>query len=150
MANGESSIPRWTSVFLSILRIVAGLLIMEHGTQKLFGFPSGGMPHHPVELASLMGIGGILEFAGGLLLVFGLFTRIAAFLLAGEMAVAYFMVHASGKAIQHVPPSSTEAIFPIINKGELAVAYCFIFLFICAAGAGVWSVDALMRREKRV
>ncbi len=147
MDNPSSFFYRWSPVFLSILRIVAGLLIMEHGTQKLFNFPPSGGPHQPIDVTSLMGIGGIIEFAGGLLLVLGLFTRLAAFILSGEMAVAYFMIHASGKAIQHVPPTTTETLFPIINKGELAVAYCFIFLFIFVAGAGAWSIDALWRKN---
>jgi putative oxidoreductase len=145
MAN--SSLSRWSPVVLSILRIVVGLLIMEHGTQKLFGFPPSGNPHGPIDLTSLMGVGAIIELIGGILLVLGLFTRAAAFILSGEMAVAYFMVHASGKAIQHVPPTATEAFFPIINKGELAVAYCFIFLFIFMAGAGPWSIDAMWNKS---
>jgi putative oxidoreductase len=146
MANPDSFFYRWSPIFLSILRIVSGLLIMEHGTQKLFDFPPGGGAHGPLDLTSLMGIGAIIEFGGGLLLVLGLFTRVAAFILSGEMAVAYFMVHASGQAIKHVPPTSTEAFFPIINKGELAVAYCFIFLFIFIAGAGAWSIDAMWKK----
>src|SRR5205085_4837044 len=117
-----------------ILRIVAAFLFIEHGLQKLFGFPvpmQGGAP----PLASLFGAGGILEFVGGLLLLLGLFTRPVAFLLAGEMAVAYFMVHARG------------GFWPLLNRGELAVLYCFVFLYLAAAGGGPWSGDRLWRRD---
>lgn len=113
----------WPSRMLSVLRIVAALTYMEHGTQKLFGFPSNE-PAQPVELLSLFGVAGVLEVFGGLLLLLGLFTRPVAFVLAGEMAVAYFMVHA--------PKSS----WPLLNGGESAVLYCFIFLLFAAAGGG--------------
>ncbi|MEO6971226.1 MAG: DoxX family protein [Chthoniobacterales bacterium] len=134
MAQTNSSLQRWEPVVLSILRIVIGLLILEHGMQKFFHFPP---PDHPMGgpsgLPPLMMIAGTLESVGGLLLVLGLFTRIAAFLLAGEMAVAYFMVHAPG------------SLYPIKNHGELAVALCFVFLYMAVAGGGCWSVDAMRR-----
>lgn len=141
-----NSLSRWTPVFLSILRIVAGLLLLEHGTQKLFGFPPSG--HGTVALASMMGVAGIIEFGGGLLVTLGLLTRPAAFICSGLMAVAYFMAHASGHVIQHIPPSTAETIFPILNKGEVPVIYCFVFLFLFVAGGGAWSIDAMMGRDR--
>jgi putative oxidoreductase len=120
---------------LSILRIMTGFLFFEHGAQKLFGFPApmpgGGGP----PILSLFGIGSILEFFGGLLILLGLFTRPVAFILAGEMAVAYFMAHAPG------------GFWPLLNKGELAVLYCFVFLYLFVAGGGEWSLDRLLRRR---
>jgi len=118
---------------LSILRIVAALLFMQHGAQKLFDMPSsseGGT----VPLLSMIGVAGILEFFGGLLVFLGLCTRPVAFILAGEMAVAYFMVH------------SPQSFWPIINRGEMAVLYCFVFLYLAFAGGGVWSIDHLRKR----
>jgi putative oxidoreductase len=136
MAQTNSFLQRWEPVFLSILRIIVGLLLLEHGTQKLFHFPP---PDHPMGSAGglprLMLVAGWIEFLGGLLLALGLFTRLAAFMLAGEMAVAYFMVHAPG------------SFFPVKNKGELAVALCFVFLYILVAGGGRWSVDAAWQRK---
>lgn len=115
----------------ALLRIVAGLLFACHGAQKLFGALGGtAMTSNPMML-----VGGIIEFGGGLLIAIGLFTSWAAFLASGEMAVAYFMVHAKG------------GFWPIINKGELAVAYCFLFLYIAARGSGPYSVDAAMRKR---
>lgn len=120
----------WTPRLLSVLRIMAGLLFLQHGTAKLLGFPyiemMAGIP-----LFSLFGIGGLLELVGGVLLVLGLFTRPVAFVLSGEMAVAYFVAHAG------------SSFFPIINQGELAALYCFVFLYFAAAGGGAWSLDAL-------
>jgi putative oxidoreductase len=122
---------------IGVFRIVTGLIFMEHGTQKLFGFPAKaerGMP----ELFSLSGIGGVMEFVGGLLVVIGLFTRPVAFLLSGEMAVAYWMVHAP------------RSFFPILNGGDAAILYCFVFLLLVFTGPGVWSIDgALARAERR-
>jgi putative oxidoreductase len=92
-------------------------------------------------------LGGINELVGGLMIAFGFLTRLAAFISAGEMAVAYFMVHAAGKAIAHAP-SPTEQFFPILNKGELAVVLCWLFLFMVFYGAGRWSIDALMSKGK--
>jgi putative oxidoreductase len=114
--------------------MIAGFLFLAHGSQKLFGFPGGGtgVP----ELVSLMGLAGILEFFGGLLLMCGLFTHTVAFILSGQMAVAYFKSHAGG------------GFWPILNRGELAALYCFLFLYLSAAGGGPWSLDALLRGKK--
>jgi len=131
----EPARPRWTDVVLSILRIVAALVLMQHGSQKLFGFPPSGAPGPaaPLVLMSQTGLAGILESFGGLLLLCGAFTRPVAFILSGEMAVAYFQVH--------LP----RAFLPIVNRGELAVVLCFVFLYFAFAGGGAWSVDALLR-----
>jgi putative oxidoreductase len=126
----------WRDRLLSVLRIVAAFLFMLHGTQKLFAFPVSE-PKDPVALFSLMGLAGVLEVFGGLLLLLGLFTRPVAFLLAGEMAVAYFKSHAP------------QGFWPNLNRGELAALYCFLFLFLGAAGAGPWSLDALLNRPRR-
>lgn len=115
------------------LRMVAGLLFWQHGVQKLLG---GLGAEGSVELFSIMGLAGVLEFFGGLLILFGLFTRPVAFVLAGEMAVAYFY--------QHFP----NAFWPIQNRGELAALYCFIFLFLLAAGPGRFSVDGWLKRRR--
>jgi len=117
---------------LSLMRIIVAFLFIQHGGQKLFDFPAA-MPQ-PVELLSLIGIAGILEFFGGLFLLLGLFTRPVAFLLSGQMATAYFMVHAP------------EGFWPLVNQGELAVIYCFVFLYLAAAGGGKWSLDRLRKR----
>jgi putative oxidoreductase len=122
----------WTPSLLSVLRVVAGFLFMMHGTQKLFGFPAP-MPGNPAELPPLMLAAGVIESLGGALLLVGLLTRPVAFILSGEMAVAYFQAH--------VP----QGFWPSINGGELAALYSFVFLFIAAAGPGPWSVDALIR-----
>ncbi len=117
----------WSPRMLSVLRIVAVLLYVEHGTQKLFNYPAG-LKTLP-SLFSLMGVAGVLEVFGGLLLLVGLFTRPVAFLLSGEMAVAYFTAHAP------------QGFWPILNRGEVAVLYCFLFLYLAVAGGGAWSVD---------
>ena len=133
MAQTNSSLQRWEPIFLSILRIVVGLLFLEHGTQKLFHFPP---PDHAMGahgLPPLMNFAAWLELIGGLLLVLGLFTRLVAFVVAGEMAVAYFMAHAPG------------SLYPIKNHGELAVVLCFVFLYLAVAGGGRLSVDAVWR-----
>jgi putative oxidoreductase len=116
---------------LSILRIMLGLLFMEHGLAKVLGFPLQAS-HAPYALLTLNpGLQGMLELVGGLLLALGLFTRTVAFVLAGDMAVAYFMAHAP------------RGFFPLLNGGELAIVYCFIFLYFWAAGGGEWSLDRL-------
>ena len=120
---------RWSPQLLSVLRIVAGLLFFAHGTAKLLGFPQMEM-FAGLQLFSLMGLSGVLELVGGALLVIGLFSRLTAFILSGEMAIAYFMVHAP------------QNFHPMINQGEAAILFCFIFLYIAAAGPGPWSVDA--------
>lgn len=133
----EPASPRWTGIFLSILRIVAALIYMQHGTQKLFGFPPTGGPvgATPFVLFSQSGLAGILEFFGGMLILLGLFTRPVAFIVSGEMAVAYFQVHAP------------RAFLPIVNRGELPVVLCFLFLYLVFAGAGTWSVDDVIARN---
>lgn len=128
MANGRSALVDLT---FTLARIVIGLLFSCHGAQKLFGVLGGTsqLGHTKMMTAA------IIEFGGGLLIAFGLFARIAAFIASGEMAVAYFTVHAP------------HSFWPIINKGELAVAYCFFFLFVVAHGAGPYSLDRLLRRK---
>jgi len=121
---------RLAPYLLSALRIAAAFTFVEHGTQKLFAMPGGAR----VPLASLMGLAGILETAGGSLMLLGALTRPVAFILAGEMAYAYFTVHA---------PQGT---WPIQNQGELAVLYCFLWLYLSAAGPGPISIDRVMRR----
>ena len=126
----------WAPYLLSLLRIVAALLFLAHGTQKLFGFPPG-QPYTGFPNFSLLGIAGMLEVAGGLLLLLGLFTRITSFILSGEMAVAYFRAH------------HPRDVFPINNGGEITVLFCFLFLYIVAAGPGPWSLDHVLSSKKR-
>jgi len=123
------------SYLQSLLRMVSAIVFMLHGTQKLFGFPSA-TPLPPSRMLSLLGAAGILEVCGGVLMAFGLFTRPVAFILSGEMAVAYFR--------QHAP----RGFWPILNGGELAVLFCFLWLFFSAAGPGRISVDALIRKKR--
>lgn len=118
----------WEPRMLSILRIMSGLLFMEHGMSKLFNFPPGTM--HP-SFPALLWFAGVLECFGGALVAVGLFTRVVAFLLSGEMAIAYFMFHAP------------RSFFPLLNGGDAAVLYCFVFLYLAFAGGGEWSVDRL-------
>lgn len=125
---------RCAPVLLSVLRIVAAFLFMQHGAQKLFEFPAWQGP--PVKLMSLGGVAGVLEFFGGLLLLVGLFTRPVAFVLSGLMAFAYFLGHAS------------KGFWPVLNGGELAALYCFLFLYYSAAGGGPWSLDAILKRQR--
>jgi putative oxidoreductase len=140
--RGETALPntaRWRLALepylLSILRIMVGLLYMEHGLNKLFDFPPTPT-HMPYRLFSLVpGLAGLLETFGGLLITLGLYTRIVAFILSGEMAFAYFMAHAP------------KSFFPYLNGGISAVLYCFVFLYFAVAGGGPWSIDWL--REKR-
>jgi putative oxidoreductase len=122
---------------LAILRVVTAYIFMLHGTAKLFGMPHQAMFDN-LPILSLIGFAGILEFAGGLLLLIGLFTRPVAFVLCGFMAVAYFMAHAS----------QGNPLLPILNQGDLAVLFCFVFLYFVFAGAGPWSVDAALRRRR--
>lgn len=119
----------WAPRLLSVFRIVTGILFLAHGLVKLFGFPEGAAPGQ-VPLVSLFGLAAVLELVGGAAIVLGLFTRPVAFVLAGQMAVAYFMVHAP------------QGIYPVLNGGELAILYTFAFLYFAAAGAGPWSLDA--------
>jgi putative oxidoreductase len=113
---------------LSILRIMAGLLVLQHGTTKVLGFPAS--PMSDVPLTSLGGIAGLFELVFGVLLVVGFFSRVSAFILSGLTAAAYFIAHAP------------QGFFPLLNGGELAALYCFAFLYLAAAGPGPWSVDA--------
>jgi putative oxidoreductase len=135
MSKLTSVTSRWTPRLLGILRIVASLLFMAHGSQKLFLYPPGQMTE-PFPIFTLMGIGGILEFFGGLLLLIGLFTRPVAFILSGQMAVAYFRFHAP------------QGFWPVINRGELAILYCFLFLYLIWAGGGAWSIDGFLSKNK--
>jgi len=128
------ALSRWSPQLLSILRIVAALCFIEHGTSKFFHFPTSMGPGSPT---GLMLVAGILELVGGALVLLGLFTRPVAFLLSGEMAVAYWMVHAK------------MGPYPIANGGEAAVLYCFIFLYLAAAGAGAWSLDKVLFDRRR-
>ena len=121
----------WAPYLLSVLRIITGFLFMEHGTMKLFGFPA---PMGDIPLLSLMGLAGTLEVVGGFLILVGLFTQPVAFILSGEMAFAYFMAHAP------------QGFWPVLNHGEPAVLYCFIFLYLAVAGGGSWSVERIFRR----
>jgi putative oxidoreductase len=124
---------KWAPYVLSVLRIVAALLFIQHGTQKFFGFPPSANPGP--ALFSLLGVQGVLELGGGFLLLIGLFTRPVAFVLCGDMAVAYFIAHAP------------RSFFPAVNGGDAAILYCFVFLNLAVAGGGVWSADALRERS---
>lgn len=124
---------QWSPRLLSVLRIASAFLFMAHGMQKLLGFPVP-MQNAPA-LLSLIGVAGILEFFGGLCLLMGLFTRPVAFILSGQMAVAYFMAHAP------------QGFWPLLNRGELAALYSFVFFYLAVAGAGSWSVDHLWRHR---
>jgi len=119
----------WATYLLSVLRIVLALLFIAHGLVKLFGFPAGAAPGQ-VPIVGIYGLAALLETIGGAALLLGLFTRPVAFVLSGQMAVAYFMAHAP------------QDFFPVLNGGELAILYCFAFLYLAAAGAGPWSLDA--------
>jgi putative oxidoreductase len=126
----------WGFRFQSLLRIIAALTFTLHGTMKLFAFPSAVSPGGgAVKLFSQMGAAGVLETFGGILLLLGLFTRPVAFVLAGEMAVAYFQVH------------FPKSFWPLLSGGEAAVLYCFLWLYFSAAGPGPWSLDALRKRR---
>ena len=124
---------QWQPQLLSVLRIIVAFLFMEHGGEKLFSFPAPFMFHIPAF--SLLWFAGVLEVFGGFLILIGLFTRPVAFLLSGEMALAYFMMHAP------------HGFWPLLNHGEAAVFYCFTFLYMAAAGGGAWSVDSLICRK---
>jgi putative oxidoreductase len=130
------SAPAWLDVWVpraqGLLRIVVTFLFLEHGTAKLFGVPHVAMFDN-LQLMSLIGVAGIIEVLGGVLVLIGLFTRPAAFILSGEMAAAYFMAHAP----------QGNVLVPLLNQGESAVMFCFVFLFFAAAGAGAWGVDTM-------
>ena len=129
-AMGQAFAP----MLLSILRIMSGLLLLQHGTAKYLHFPAGAAPAN-VAWNSMSGIAGIIELVGGTLLVLGLLTRPTALIASGMTAVAYFYAHAP------------NGFFPILNRGELAVLYCFVFLYIAAAGGGPWSIDEVRKRK---
>ena len=128
----KSSVSRLTPHLLSVLRIVAAFLFIAHGTQKLFGFPA---PGPRFELFSMLGAAGIIEAFGGLLMLLGLFARPVAFILSGEMAFAYWMGHAP------------QSFFPLLNRGDAAILYCFLFLYLAFAGGGAWSLDRAIWRK---
>jgi putative oxidoreductase len=129
----ESLETTWAPRMLSVLRIVSALIFMEHGTQKWLNFPP--LNRAAPELASMSGAGGVFELVGGALLVLGLFSRPVAFILSGEMAIAYWWSHAP------------RNFFPVVNAGDAAILYCFIFLYIAFAGGGAWSLDRLIWKK---
>jgi putative oxidoreductase len=134
MADFQALGATWAPRVLAALRVITALLFLEHGLAKLIGFPEG-VPPGPQPVASLLGVAALLEVIGGTLIVLGLFTRPVAFLLSGQMAVAYFMAHAP------------KNFFPALNGGEGAILFCFIFLYLAAAGPGVLSLDARRGRH---
>jgi len=134
MSKMDTLFVEWSPRLLSILRIVTAFLFIQHGSMKLLGFPPSEA-FAGLKLFSLIGFAGALELFGGLLVLLGFFTRPVAFILSGEMAFAYFMAHAP------------HGFFPVLNRGELAVLYCFVFLYLAVAGGGVWSVDQLGQRR---
>jgi len=136
MARTDSSLAGWAPRLLSVLRIIAAFLFIAHGAQKLFGFLAPDTWQAP-PMFRMVWWAGALEFFGGLLLLVGLFTRPVAFILSGLMAVAYFMAHAP------------QGFWPLQNKGELAVLYSFVFLYLAAAGGGTWSLDHVLSRGRR-
>ena len=135
MADMSSFNAQWTPRLLSVLRMIAAFMFMQHGGQKLFNFPPSQQPSSG-SLEPMTLVAGVLELFGGLLMLLGLFTRPVAFLLSGQMAVAYFMRHAP------------NGFWPLLNRGELAALYCFVFLYLCVAGGGAWSLDQVLGREK--
>ena len=132
----EGIIATWTPRILSALRIITALLFIEHGTAKILRFPES--PDIPAELPAIALVAGVLEIFGGALVTVGLFTRIAAFILSGEMAVAYFLAHA------------LNSFFPLLNHGESAILFCFIFLYLAFAGGGEWSLDRMLRPNAKI
>lgn len=131
----ESICTTWSPRLLSVLRIMSGLLFLQHGTAKYLAVPTIPMFAN-IQVASLPGIAGVIELVGGALLVLGLFTRPVAFVCSGLMAAAYFIAHAP------------KSFYPILNGGELAVLYCFAFLYLAAAGGGAWSLDRMMGAKR--
>jgi len=127
-----ASLTTWTPHALSLLRIASGLTFLAHGTMKWLNFPPGGMSF---PLTSAPGIAGIIELVGGALIALGLFTRPAAFVCSGTMAAAYFMAHAP------------KSFFPVLNGGDAAILYCFVFFYLIFAGPGPWSLDAIVRKK---
>jgi len=152
MADHDSFTATWAPRALSILRIAAAFLLIQHGTQKLFSYPPAPPPptppaaqqqnaqqpaaQQPPKTPVYITVAGVLEFFGCLLLLLGLFTRPVSFILSGLLAVAYFMAHAP------------QGFWPVVNRGELAALYSFVFLYLAAAGGGAWSLDRLIRRDR--
>ena len=134
MSGGIALRNEWEPRVLSIVRIMVGLLFMEHGTAKLLGFPTAAMAP---AMFSLLWFAGVIEMVGGALVALGLFTRVAALVMSGEMAFGYFMSHAP------------RNFFPLLNQGDAAVLHCFIFLYLAVAGGGSWSLDQLIWRDRR-
>ena len=132
MASLYASLDKARPYFLSILRIMVALLFLEHGLQKFFGFPVAGPP----QLTPLLQVQGAIEIVGGILLLLGAYTRVVAFILSGDMAVAYFMSH------------HPRAFYPVANGGDAAILYCFIFLYFVFAGAGIWSLDRVFLKQE--
>jgi putative oxidoreductase len=131
----ERFLGRYSTYIYALLRIVAGFLFLWHGTQKFFNFPPAQVPPGtPASsgISPLMAVAGTIEIVGGLMIMLGLFAGIAAFIASGMMAVAYFMVH-----------HSFGSLLPLQNRGELAILYCFVFLYIASRGSGAWSIDSL-------
>jgi putative oxidoreductase len=126
---------RWQPVLLALLRIVTGLLFVEHATSKFFALPVP-FPVHP--LPPMLMAAGVVELVAGVLITIGLFTRLAAFIASGEMAIGYFMMH------------FPQGFWPVVNKGEAAILFCFIFLYLAAAGPGAWSIDEARTRNARI
>ena len=133
MAIDVTVFETWRPRVLGVLRIVTAYLFVQHGTAKLLGIPAVEMFKAGVPLMSMAGIAGLLEIVGGVLMLIGLFTRPTAFILSGEMAFAYFIGHAS----------RGNVLVPMLNGGELAVMWCFVFLYFAVAGGGAWSVDGM-------
>ena len=135
----ERFLGKYEPYLYALMRIIAGFLLLWHGSQKLLGFPPQQTPpgSAPQGLSPMMAIAGTIELVGGILIMIGLFAGFAAFLTSGLMAAAYFMAH-----------FSMQAFLPLQNRGELAVLYCFVFLYIASRGSGVWSVDSLLNRAK--
>lgn len=133
-ATLNATLNSWAPRVLSVLRVVTGLELMQHGTAKFLGFPVVPSLAN-ASVTSLSGMAGVLELIGGALFTIGLFTRPVAFILSGLLAAAYFIAHAS------------RGFYPIVNGGELAVLYCFVFFYFVFSGPGPWSVDAAMRRD---
>jgi putative oxidoreductase len=136
MSIFEPAPPPWPQRMLAIFRVVSALIFITAGSMMMFGYPPSPMPMPPFSFMTQMGIGAFLEVFGGLLIMLGFLTRPVAFILAGEMAVAYFQFHAP------------QSFFPTVNLGIPAILYCFLFLYLMVAGAGAWSIDSMIARRK--
>jgi putative oxidoreductase len=133
----ETSLAKYRPQVLSILRIMVGLLFLSHGLQKWFAFPVANPNFANIQLFSMLGIAGLIEIIGGALFTVGLFTRATAFIVSGQMAVAYW----------YFTNRPSRGFMPLVNGGELETIYCFVFLYFAFAGAGPWSLDAIMRKK---